>query len=781
MTFIRNSKSCSSNKFRQLIAALSTLFLLWLPTQLADACGPVTARFRGYSFINPKIVDNETATYPFFAGFESLAQLGRKNVELQSLNNSQEWNIKICENALEEDIRQVIYRTDQEELNLLRTAALSKNMPIPIRLRSNTFAKYLHRNKCVETIDYLLYAKACEPHVTIDDPWATPKRDTIAMQGLIEEGLKAFRKTDSHYIRLRYAYQIVRLAHYTKAYQRCLELYDYLLPKIDVATFDGKLSLIYYWMLGHKAGALMALGRNVEASYLYAIIFQKCPSRRQSAFQSTRLKSDEDWANCMRLCQDDRERAMLFAIRANARDSRALEEMRKIHELDPTNPDLEVLMVKEIKELEKDLLGIEFNNNKGLNERLFNRPRAGAGDYVIELQKFAREIRLANDARRTKFWQMAEGYLQLIAGDYYAARLTLLEVKEVTTNPALLEQINVLLIAQKIALLEGVNDSIEQVVYDIRLDEPLYRKYPDFADFLRDRLTKLYEEYDEPGKAFICQHDLRVLRFNPQKEIIDDLLKTATKPDRNSLEILMTTDTNGQNITNALWDLKATLYMQAHNYEAALEIYKEIPRDQWNKFGVFDPFRPTVRDCFSCPHSRDSIDQFNKGEFLEEILDLQYRSKAELGDNATFFLKIGVGLYNASYFGHSWKLMDYFRDGTNWNKMRTGRTVFSYPGAALGNKEMLDVSQALYFFERARIAATDPEQAAKATYMAAKCELAQFYQSPAYEPPPCCNQIPAVPEEYSTNYKRLKDHYSETRFYEELLEECQFFRVYALK
>ena len=759
----------------------SILVLLLLPIQIADACGPVRYSFMGYSFINPKIVDADNHLFPFFTGFESMAELARKEIETQYLNNSEEWVARICENALEPDVRQLVYRTDREELNLLRTAILSKNMPIPIRLRSNSFAKYLHRKKCIETIDYLLYAKSCEPHVIAGDPWEEPQRNVEAMQALIEEGKKAFKKVDSHYIRLRYAYQMVRLAHYAKDYEQTLALYDFLIPKIDITYFNDRPSLIYYWLMGHRAGALMALGQNIEASYYYADIFQNCPSRRQSAFQSFYLKSDEEWAECLKLCKSDHERAMIYAIRANARDSRALEEMEKIHDLDPLNPDLEVLMIKEIKELEKDLLGIEFNNNRNLNQRIYNRPRTGAGDYVIDLQNFARKVRLAHDARRPKFWQMAEGYLQLIAGDYYKARLTLIEVLDLTTNPELKEQIEVLLIAQKIALLEGVNDSVEQVVYDIRLDEPLYKKYRDLPDFLRDRLTKLYEDYNEPGKAFICQHDLTDLRLNPQQIIIDDLLKTSSKPDRNSLEILMTTDENGENMTNALWDLKATLYMQDHNYEAALEIYKEIPRDDWDDFGIYDPFRPTIRDCMSCPHSQDSIDQFNKGEFLEELLDLQYKTKAELGNNASFYLKIGVGLYNTTYFGHSWRLMDYYRFGSSWNYLRNGKDVFRYAGSAFGNKEMLDVSQALYFFERARIAAVDPELAAKATFMAAKCELAQFYTSKAYTPPASPNQMPYIPPEYTVNYERLKTNYVETKFYQDLLEECQFFRAYALK
>ncbi len=76
------------------------------------------------------------------------------------------------------------------------------------------------------------------------------------MEALVERGLKAFPKTESHYVRLRYAYQLVRLAHYLKEYDYVLELYDYLMPKVDADP-----SLIYDWVEGHRAGGAAVAGQ----------------------------------------------------------------------------------------------------------------------------------------------------------------------------------------------------------------------------------------------------------------------------------------------------------------------------------------------------------------------------------------------------------------------------------------------------------------------------------------------------------------------------------------
>ena len=130
----------------------------------------------------------------------------------------------------------------------------------------------------------------------------------------------------------RYAYQLIRLAHYANDYQGVLDLFEFLEPKID-----DQESIINYWILGHKAGALNALGQNVKAAYLYSVIFQNTPSKRETAYRSFNIKTDEEWKACLLLCENNMERATLYAIRANADQSKAAEEMEQIYELDPEN------------------------------------------------------------------------------------------------------------------------------------------------------------------------------------------------------------------------------------------------------------------------------------------------------------------------------------------------------------------------------------------------------------------------------------------------------------
>lgn len=94
------------------------------------------------------------------------------------------------------------------------------------------------------------------------------------MSPLIEEGNERIKSASSTFLKLRYAYQVVRLAHYAGKYDDAIKYYDSY-----VAGIAGN-SVIAQWALGHKAGALMETGKSTEANYLFSTLFDKCPSKR---------------------------------------------------------------------------------------------------------------------------------------------------------------------------------------------------------------------------------------------------------------------------------------------------------------------------------------------------------------------------------------------------------------------------------------------------------------------------------------------------------------------
>ncbi len=766
-------KPHSNNGYKMgttLIVTIAIGVFLLVPVPISQACGPIDRSFHGYSFIDPNIAHLNTTYAPFILDIASLYEDFMKQPEIQAKDNLTEWRERFCNKVAIKDLYFIIYTVSAGTLEELKSTIGNDNIPLSYlgpEIANNSFARYIYRNKCTETLDYLIFAKRCEIHVTAPKEWEDRPRDRGAMQDLIDIGRRKFMGTKSHYLRLRYAYQIIRLAHYARLFKQTLELYDFLMPKID-----NDPSLIEYWIMGHRAGALMALGQNVEASYLYSRIFEKCPSKRESAFRSFKIKTDEEWRQCLLMCKNDHERAILYLLRAESDQSRLVPEMLEVYELDPTNASLEVLTLRELQKLEKNLLGYEFNDKREQNKRYHNIPQPNAGQRVIDLQAFVRKVLEDGLVKRPEFWKIVEGYLELLAGDYYFARETFAEAKEMVRNDTLRTQLEVFELVINISSMERISPADEQRFYNLNRNNKYFKVFPDFKDFLRDKLASLYEASGMEGKAFMCYHNFRELRPNPKINIVEDLLEIANRDSiSNAFERSMILKPDGTTVRNDLLDMKASHHLTQFRPEAAMEALRRIPETEWDNYGLYNPFVPRVIDCVNCPLP-DTMQVYNKAELIQKFLDLEYDARSELNPNksALIYIKLGLGWYNMTYFSYSWHAMDYFRSGASLQRPKSGpeNNVISYLDYPFGNKENFDCSKALSYFELASIRATDPEIRAQAIFLAAKCEQNYFF----------ANRNKGIGQTFN-NFQILKEDYSQTKFYDRLIQECKYFATYA--
>ncbi len=765
--FSRRSVKPSGQWLPVVIGTLLAIPAALYPVRISgEQCLPDVYAFQGYSFVHPLIIEPRLPGAALTLDFQELYNRFGRQDRQQADENIEEWRQRFCDIPNLEDIRSVIYGYSIDDYLEISTAMTMKGAVIDPILRQNAFVRYLIRNKCLETIDYLLFAKDCEPYVTRrDDPWS--KEDKTfrlqQMDQLIDKGLNVFLGIQSHYLRLRYAYQIIRLAHYSGQHQRVLDLWDYLMPKIDHDP-----SKIEFWILGHKAGALLALGRNVEASYLYARVFLNCPGKRESAYRSFRINTDEEWRQCLLLCQDDQERTTLYAMRAYARDSKALEEMQAIYELDPSSPYLEVLLAREIRKLERQFLGLEFNSHRESNRRYHGVPETGSRSYLIALQGFVRKVNADETAPNKGLWLIGQGYLELLAGDVYAAQRSFLLAREATKDKILLEQIEVFELANRIAGFRQPTPEVEETAAAIMLDEPLFKKYPSFPDFFQDKMQWLYTENNRPGKGFLVGHSFQDLKINPREDLIDDVLALTEQKDFSRYERDLLRKEDNVRLRKELIAMKTTMLFAKGELAAALEEFKKIDPTEWDDYGLFNPFIERYTECINC-RLKDTSSLLNRGQIIEKLLDLEYQAQASREEGARYWYQLGLGYYNMSYFGYAWKVKDNFRSGISLKRPKSASDpdVVLDNRFPLGNRENFDCSKALEYFELARKLSTDKELAAKAAFMAARCEQNQYFTGRS-------------PRTY-VYFDLLKRNYSDTPFYQFVVQECKYFKAYAAR
>jgi hypothetical protein len=716
---------------------LALLFFLYsLP--IFSACQFKSQNLNYFPLIQSFIVNPTAPASPYFTSFKDIYLKFGKQTILQPNENINEWYDRFCEVAPLSDIEWLIYQSDLSDIQELKNAVI-QNTGLITYLRTNKFARHLVKNKCLETIEYLLFAKKCEPFVTADkDVWQTKKPDIQKMEVLIQEGTKEFLTIESHYIRLRMAYQIIRLAHYSGQYSKVKYLYNYFIPKINHAP-----STIQYWIEGHYAGALKALGERAKAAYFYARVFHHCPAKRESAFLSFEVRTDNDWLNALSLCENDQERTALYALRASFRNSRAVDEMIDIYSLHPKSNYLESILIQEIEKQEK-------------------KPVV---EYIKKLDTFVKQVIDEKKVAHLEIWLLALGYLKYLNNDYFEAKLAFNAVSDYTQSKALLEQIAIFNMAIEIKEWEKINEEVAQRIWEFQSENEVFNRYPTLQSLLSKQVFQNLKNHGNPGLAVLYKFGLNAVKVNPSEEVIRDIKELAKKENINPFEkSLMVLSKNQFN--TEIQALYATWLMTLNEWEAAEKAWQEIPLADIELFGKSNPFVERLNECVHCP-VKSNERQLTKPQIVAEMLKLQYDIKANRTESPQYYYKMGLGLYNMSYFGYAWNMLDYFRSGSSLKaeRLENSSDILKHPLYPNGNRENIDLSKALGYFEKAITLSTDKELSARATFMAARCEQKMSHVTKT------ANKI--------KYFALLNTKYKDTQYYDKVIESCKYFKYYV--
>ncbi len=765
---------------------LISVTLLALSVGLRSDCGiSVNDKLHDLSFLkaNELLLPSQANYAPLVLTIQPLVDYYEAQARIQANDNITEWQQKLCRYADSAEVHYVIYDASIGELQDLYEAAISKAESPEITLQNNAFAQTIAQNHCHETAKYLLYARRCEPYVTRPPVWknasnlknnrqldAQGTHDVAMMYKLISEGREEFRTCTSPFLRIRYTYQMLRLAHYAKDYDAVLQLYDILAPKIDTRAR----SIVAYWVFGHRAAALLHTGKRAEAAYWYSLVFRNSPAKRESALRSFDIRTAEEWRDCLKFCRTDEERATLFVMRASGANSKALEDMQSLYALEPSNDALELLLLRETLKMERVMLGKDFRR-----PRYDAATRAKTAAYLLSMRDFVHQVAEQRKVKRPALWLMAEGYLTSLAGDYTVATSQLRRAyADPTADDVLKEQIDAFFLANKISTYQATDSTTEKDWQVIRTSAA-YLSNADFEYFFNEKAASLYRQEGKKGVAFLCDYGLNDLIYNPQMELIDDLIALCQKSDKTLFEKELVVRGSGKTIESELYDLKGSLLLSEYKLEAALEAFQKMLPIERAKF-KFNPFTERYKDCV---HNCLNIDTtaLNKAELVQRLLDLEFKAKAALGDGAPHYYQLGLAFYNMSYFGDAYRVTDFFRSGASWQRLQTGKNTFPYHGKAFGQRENTDCSVALNYFEKARqLCGNDPELGAKCAYMAARCEQNQYFTNPQSRYIAGNKRImPNVPPPYRRYFELLRTSYNRTEFYKTAIKECKYLGFYV--
>ena len=625
---------------------------------------------------------------------------------------------------------------------------------------------------------YLAYAKYLEPYMRIipgedtDFYWDLPEYEHNAGDLDYEKVktvlTKSWNAESDNELKLRYGYQLVRLAHYTRRYQEAVQLFEQYVEPLKMRTE------MYYYVLAQKAGALRGLGETQRANRDFIRVFANSYDLKTMAYTSLTMGWDNEinFADFVAGAADNNERNDIFFMMGYSDFNNPVNEIEKIVVTDPNAIQAKVLMVRAINMLERRMLLSYVPWGEGDDRSRY--PYLGQDD--TEGRAFFNQALRVSDMQRDKasdknFWNLASSYLHFLNKDFELANNCLGNVK--STDADYMAMVKNLTAYIDICRQPKIDANTERYLYDnyakmIKGEENYSLNMADNS-FIGVVLSNRYGLQGEKAKSFLTLRHVKAIEENPDESLLDDIQSFLNKKKKTQLEefIAATSTAEMANTNNYLAYVKGVLRLTEGDFKTAKGLFEKQTRLKMSRrlFGhnieVYysgdekDIMRDDYIADFSFIH-----DNMTEVEVADALMQLDKIGKKEKGDeSAKANYLIANFFYNVSRTGY---YRQYLRFDNN-----DGFSYWKYGPDANVYKNTLELSSA--YLEKAKKSAEDRELKAHIVYAQAK--NAQQVMEDHVD---TWDQQMVIPHAQLNEF----DQYAGTSYHQAVLSNCLYYRDY---
>lgn len=719
-----------------------------------------------YTFFPPQM-HNFEALEAFHFSYERLYNFDLMEPAASETPNIAEWTRIFGAATDANELKGLIYTSEEEDLRgTLAYLSGKRGTPVP-KFKDYALMPILKAGNFQEAISYLLFAKQVEPFVAGYDEWTDEKpRGVGQAEKKASEALKSMRSAKDDRIKLRYAFQAVRLYHYFGLEAQAIKTFE-----SHVRSFEKTGGLIYWWALSDYAGALRESGREAEAAYQFSRVWDHCPSRRIQAWYGWRILSDEIWSQTIALCKDNHEKAVQHFLRAFSPDAIPTADIEAVQRLEPNSKLVELLVIREINKLESAVLGWPGNQKQPFYEGFQEASDASVRDRVSNLKRLIEQTLRAKDGDKD-FWVLADAYMSFLMADFEAATAKI-KAAQPTLGPLAALRARFLLLAVRIASTRHIDEATETALYadvtqlrtQLNDENALH-----LAEFLDEGMGWLYEKQGQTAKAVLARNSYYHLFEQSSVKEVEAMIAFAARPKSTEYEKLLATRM-GEQAVETLEELRATRMMAEGRFNEAIQVMEKLPLDYRKNSLSFqlkaDPFEGRIKDIVHCDENGCEDDRYDKLSYAKHVLELEHKLKLDPANAARYHLELGHAFYNTTFFGPGWHALDYFRSSAGWYYF--GEHSEWYQFDPNNFDEIIDMGPAEEHYRIAMELAKDKELAAEACFYAAKCEQNRGYMDGGDM------------SRFRENFELLNTKYRYTAFHDRLKTECLYFEFYVTR
>lgn len=722
------------------------------------ACSDID--FTYYSHFSPEVSDIDSSFEPMFISEDLFYNYSHFEYYSQRFNTNiiDEWSVYLEDRIPIKEIEYFLLDNNStKEINELYANVQNSNKSGILNSRFSVID-----SKVKGFIQFLYYAKQIEV-ISLQqlDVWDIEQgmKRNYASPEIIAELENRYHIESDPFLKNRYWFQVAKAKYYSIDKSSIISFFDKTKETV-------KKNNLYYRALSYVAGAHYKQRNYTLSNYLYSIVYYNCKEMRSIAAYNFHPQEQSDFDSSLQLASNNNEKIALWTLYGYYADD--LKAIREISKLDTKNEHIDFLLAHFINNEEKRLNSeaelknaVEYKNV--LKENV--NPEA-----VLLIDSIARQ----ENTSRPFLWYMGAGYFQILAGNYKLADIYLEKSSKLISNkPLAVNQIRLLQLVNNILRIDSITKQHEEKLVS-ELDW-LYNKCPnDSIKSFRYNHTVSWSKYylsslyKSQGNHVFSEILSPSTNYYINQNNIDNMIEYFTKKDMSSWDSIII----GQYAftLSDLYDyvsIKNT-YIYPENLDKAI-YYMELSQHSNDTLDC-DPFLGRIKDICECTEGNVPNIRFTKIDLLRRMKDLQLLiAKGER--TYEHYLALGNAFYNITYFGNSREF--YF------NAIINNYGIYIDP---LYKSWLLNSTIANTYFNNALQVANNNEQKALCVYMMSKCERNTFYTERYYE-----DGFLRDSYNQDTNYLawngfvKLKNEYSHTSFYKQVIKECGYFKSYISK
>ena len=365
-------------------------------------------------------------------------------------------------------------------------------------------------------------------------------------------------------------------------------------------------------------------------------------------------------------------------------------------------------------------------------------------------------------AYKPYLWNAAIGHLYALIGDNPAATSYLDRAeKEVGADAAVAAQVRMTRLLVRAGNGKTADKSMEPYLASELswLADSKNSRASDLSSYVLELISKRYRTSGDALRAQLL-HDDPAADLYRSNARMDALAEFMAKPDKSPFDEFITRNYSRKYDAPQLMEIRAINDLYAGKFKSAAELLAKAKPEAGNLKLEADPFGSRLRDCQDCDIDDKSTPRYTRMAFIRRLMTLAAQAEQPGAPGAAASLLVGNALYNMSYYGN-------------------GRLIYHTEHSNFPNRSPLTTQTQLAekYYKRAMERSPDREVQAKACFMAAKTEQNRYFANQNSKNQPVAD--PQVTTHSPVYFKLLKERYAETKYYQEVVRECSYFRFYV--